>query len=284
MSRLRDGGRRACCGPAGARRSVRAAGRRRAVITSIARCWSPGTTRSRPFGAMVSVRSSGSGSCSAPSTRRAVYYLAAVAVAIGFKMNLFNIGVDGQYRLAAMLAAAVAGAAFMSSLPGFLRIAMTVDRRHGGRRRLGRRRRLPQGHPRGQRGDLHDHAERDRHVHHRLPADPAAARPCWRATTSARRRSPRAGSCRASRSRADDSAVLGLVFLAAIVGIVYALVLSRTAFGFDAQGHRAVRDRGRGQRHHGQEDDRLRDAALRRGRRAGRHAGAAQRLGRRPTR
>ena len=33
--------------------------------------------------------------------RRRVYYLSAVAVAIGFKMNLFNIGVDGQYRLAA---------------------------------------------------------------------------------------------------------------------------------------------------------------------------------------
>jgi simple sugar transport system permease protein len=54
------------------------------------------------------------------------YYLAAVAVAIGFKMNLFNIGVDGQYRLAAMLAAAFAGAAFMSSLPGFLRVLMTL--------------------------------------------------------------------------------------------------------------------------------------------------------------
>ena len=38
------------------------------------------------------------------------YYLSAVAVAIGFRMNLFNIGVDGQYRLAAMLAAAVGGA------------------------------------------------------------------------------------------------------------------------------------------------------------------------------
>ena len=38
------------------------------------------------------------------------YYLSAIAVAIGFKMNLFNIGVDGQYRLAAMLAAAVGGA------------------------------------------------------------------------------------------------------------------------------------------------------------------------------
>jgi len=37
------------------------------------------------------------------------YYLSAIAVAIGFRMNLFNIGVDGQYRLAALLAAAVGG-------------------------------------------------------------------------------------------------------------------------------------------------------------------------------
>lgn len=36
-------------------------------------------------------------------------YLSAIAVAIGFKMNLFNIGVEGQYRVA-MFAAAVAGA------------------------------------------------------------------------------------------------------------------------------------------------------------------------------
>jgi general nucleoside transport system permease protein len=54
------------------------------------------------------------------------YYLAAVAVAIGFRMNLFNIGVDGQYRLAAMLAAALAGSSFMEGLPSFLRIAMTL--------------------------------------------------------------------------------------------------------------------------------------------------------------
>ncbi len=54
------------------------------------------------------------------------YYLAAVAVAIGFKMNLFNIGVDGQYRLAAMLSAAVAGAGFMVHLPGFLRVLITI--------------------------------------------------------------------------------------------------------------------------------------------------------------
>jgi simple sugar transport system permease protein len=35
-------------------------------------------------------------------------YLSGVAVAIGFKMALFNIGVDGQYRLAAVVAAGVA--------------------------------------------------------------------------------------------------------------------------------------------------------------------------------
>ncbi|MFB9834366.1 ABC transporter permease [Actinoallomurus acaciae] len=41
--------------------------------------------------------------------KAAGYYLSALAVAVGFRMNLFNIGVDGQYRLAAMLAAAVGG-------------------------------------------------------------------------------------------------------------------------------------------------------------------------------
>ena len=36
-----------------------------------------------------------------------VLYLSGIAVAIGFKMNLFNIGVDGQYRVAAFTAAVV---------------------------------------------------------------------------------------------------------------------------------------------------------------------------------
>ncbi len=51
------------------------------------------------------------------------YYLSAVAVAIGFKMNLFNIGVDGQYRLAAMIAAAVGGAVV---LPPILHIGLIL--------------------------------------------------------------------------------------------------------------------------------------------------------------
>jgi ABC-type uncharacterized transport system permease subunit len=50
-------------------------------------------------------------------------YVAGLAVAIGFKMNLFNIGVEGQYRLAALLSAA-AGAAV--SLPAPLEIAFIM--------------------------------------------------------------------------------------------------------------------------------------------------------------
>ncbi|MFR9731122.1 ABC transporter permease [Saccharopolyspora sp. MS10] len=37
------------------------------------------------------------------------YYLVALAAAIGFQMNLLNIGVEGQYRLAACVAAIVGG-------------------------------------------------------------------------------------------------------------------------------------------------------------------------------
>ncbi|GGW42844.1 ABC transporter permease [Streptomyces xantholiticus] len=52
-----------------------------------------------------------------------IYYLAALAVAIGFRMNLFNIGVDGQYRLAVMLAAVVGAAV---ELPGPLHVLLIV--------------------------------------------------------------------------------------------------------------------------------------------------------------
>ncbi|MER5179454.1 ABC transporter permease [Streptomyces sp. NPDC002896] len=52
-----------------------------------------------------------------------MYYLAALAVAIGFRMNLFNIGVDGQYQLAAM-AAAIVGTHV--GLPAVLQIPLLV--------------------------------------------------------------------------------------------------------------------------------------------------------------
>jgi general nucleoside transport system permease protein len=40
----------------------------------------------------------------------AIYYIAGIAVAIGFQMKLFNIGIEGQFRLAACVAAIVGGA------------------------------------------------------------------------------------------------------------------------------------------------------------------------------
>jgi simple sugar transport system permease protein len=53
----------------------------------------------------------------------AIYYLAAIAVAIGFQMKLFNIGIEGQYRLAACAAAIVGGSI---SLPPVLHALVVV--------------------------------------------------------------------------------------------------------------------------------------------------------------
>jgi general nucleoside transport system permease protein len=53
------------------------------------------------------------------------YFLSALAVAIGFRMNLFNIGVDGQYRIAAM-AAAVVGATLTLPKPLHILVIVTV--------------------------------------------------------------------------------------------------------------------------------------------------------------
>lgn len=51
------------------------------------------------------------------------YYLAGVAAAIGFKMLLFNIGIDGQYRLGIFFAAVVGGAV---TLPPILHVLLIM--------------------------------------------------------------------------------------------------------------------------------------------------------------
>ena len=50
-------------------------------------------------------------------------YISGIAAAIGFRMNLFNIGVEGQYLLAAFFAAAAGGAV---SLPAPLHVALIL--------------------------------------------------------------------------------------------------------------------------------------------------------------
>jgi simple sugar transport system permease protein len=55
--------------------------------------------------------------------RAAPYYIAGVAVAIAFKMNLFYIGVEGAYRLGALMAAAVGAAV---TLPAVLHVPLIL--------------------------------------------------------------------------------------------------------------------------------------------------------------
>ena len=58
------------------------------------------------------------------ATQRAVpLYISAIAVAIGFKMGLFNIGVEGQYKVA-MFATAIIGAAV--ELPAVLHVLFCI--------------------------------------------------------------------------------------------------------------------------------------------------------------
>jgi len=55
--------------------------------------------------------------------RATPFYISGVAAAIGFRMNLFNIGVEGQYLLAAFFAAVVGGAV---NLPPVLHVSLIL--------------------------------------------------------------------------------------------------------------------------------------------------------------
>ncbi len=105
--------------------------------------------------------------------KSAAYYLSALAVAIGFRMNLFNIGVDGQYRLAAMCAAVVGASV---TLPRPLHIALIVGVGVVVGALWAGIAGAAQGLPRGQRGDLDDHAQLHRRCSGRLDAHPRGVR------------------------------------------------------------------------------------------------------------
>ena len=51
-------------------------------------------------------------------------YISGIAAAIGFRMNLFNIGVEGQYLLASFFAAAVGG--YFAGLPPVLHVSLIL--------------------------------------------------------------------------------------------------------------------------------------------------------------
>lgn len=93
-----------------------------AVITSLVLS----ATGTDPFFAFSQMATFGIEPDSVANTidRGTTYYLSALAVAIGFRMNLFNIGVDGQYQLSALMAAAFGGAVILP--PGLAQIAIII--------------------------------------------------------------------------------------------------------------------------------------------------------------
>ncbi len=168
----------------------------------------------------------------------AVYYLSAIAVAIGFRMNLFNIGVDGQYRLAAFVAALTAavhpGAWLRCGSPPPILAAMLTGALWAGIAGAAA------GHPRRQRGHLDDHAERDRHQPGRVTSCARSSVPVEGSNNIGTKLIPESARIPGIPLIPDSTQkVYGLVVVAVVAGIAYSVLLNRTRFGFDlrATGH-----------------------------------------------
>ncbi|WP_188191088.1 ABC transporter permease [Nonomuraea sp. SYSU D8015] len=80
------------------------------------------------FGASERAQSNG---IAAFINRAVPLFIAGLAVAVGFRMNLFNIGVEGQYRLAAICAAYV-GSTFTAPAPIQIAVIIVVAAAVGG--------------------------------------------------------------------------------------------------------------------------------------------------------
>ncbi len=92
------------------------------------------------------------------------YIFAGLAVALGFRAGLFNIGAEGQIFVGAICSAFV-GYSF-TNLPAIIHLPLALLAGMAGRCSLGVRPRLAQGQDRRARSDQHDHDEL-----HRLPPE-----------------------------------------------------------------------------------------------------------------
>jgi simple sugar transport system permease protein len=158
-----------------------------------------------------------------------MYYIAALAVAIGFRMNLFNIGVDGQYRLAAMMTAVVgAHLAFPSFLqiPVLMLVAMLTGAMWAG----------IAGVLKVTRGvsevvaTIMLNAIATSVIGYLTLSDKFGVQLGNNMTTGVMKKS---GWFPGINLGSDVGEIYGLVFLAILMGVLYWLVLNRTRFGFD---------------------------------------------------
>jgi simple sugar transport system permease protein len=92
------------------------------VVLSSLMLWAAGYSPFEAWNAMIEYGTRSSSIVSIIN-RAVPLYIAGLAVALGFKMNLFNIGVEGQYRMAALVAAAFGA---WVALPAPLHIAAII--------------------------------------------------------------------------------------------------------------------------------------------------------------
>lgn len=158
-----------------------------------------------------------------------MYYIAALAVALGFRMNLFNIGVDGQYRLGAVMTAVVGAhvglpavlqvpllllvailtGAFWAGIAGVLKVTRGVSEVVA---------------------TIMLNAIATSLILYLTQTNTWGVQLGNNMTTGIMKKS---GWIPGIDLGSDVGEIYGLVFLAAIMGVLYWLVLNRTRFGFD---------------------------------------------------
>jgi len=155
-------------------------------------------------------------------------FLSALAAAVGFRMNLFNIGVEGQYQIASYAAAVVVGAAFfpgpLNIIVGLL-VAIVVGALWAGIAGL---------------------LKVTRGVSEVISTIMLNAIAGTLVGYFLSRYGQRAGNSRQTANIPDsshvpgwfpfaerDGAIWGLVLMALLAGIIFSFVLNRTRFGFD---------------------------------------------------
>ncbi|WP_416962990.1 ABC transporter permease [Streptomyces sp. Agncl-13] len=158
-----------------------------------------------------------------------MYYIAALAVALGFRMNLFNIGVDGQYRLGAVMTAVVGAhvglpavlqvpllllvailtGAFWAGIAGVLKVTRGVSEVVA---------------------TIMLNAIATSLILYLTQTNTWGVQVGNNMTTGIMKKS---GWIPGIDMGSDVGEIYGLVFLAAIMGVLYWLVLNRTRFGFD---------------------------------------------------
>jgi ABC-type uncharacterized transport system permease subunit len=184
-----------------------------------------------PFNALSSMIDYGTTASSVVAilNRATGYYLSAIAVAIGFRMALFNIGVDGQYRMAAMLAATLGGALSLPAPIGQILVIVTAMLVGGAWAAIAGVLKVTRGVSEVISTIMLNAIATGLIAYLLNPARLAELKPGSNniATT------PIPGTGRVPGFSLPGGEVFGLIVLAAAVGIAFHVVINRTRFGFD---------------------------------------------------